>query len=83
MNVIQAFASGSDVNYEDFLKAVKNAGAVYQDDASPHIINAMREQVHQRINSMSAHERTTVDKLRRIAQNSSVSDIQGIFAKFA
>ena len=32
---------------------------------------------------MSAHERTTVEKLRRIAQNSSVSDIQGIFAKFA
>ena len=59
------------MNYLDFLKVIDKASVVLgdfsQDEAGPHIINAMREQVHGRISQMSNYDRDIIEKLRKIA----------------
>jgi hypothetical protein len=39
----------------------------YQDEAGPHLITAMREQIHSRISQLSNYDREIIEKLRRIA----------------
>jgi hypothetical protein len=59
MNVVSAYASPSEssINYEDFMKIVSRAGSMMgnenQDEAGPHLINALRDQIHNRIAQMN------------------------------
>ena len=58
MNLVSAFTNRLDdgVNYLDFLKTLDKTPSLMgvgdtgnQDDAGPHLVNAMREQIAQRI----------------------------------
>lgn len=42
---------------------------VSQDGAGPHLINAMREQIHSRIAQLSQQDREVVERLRQMARN--------------
>mgnify|MGYP006090194167 FL=1 len=72
MNVVSAYATPneSSVNYEEFMKIVSRAGSMMgenQDEAGPHLINALRDQIHNRIAQMNQRDRDTTTKLRDIA----------------
>ena len=92
MLVTSAFVTGAEtqINYVNFLQTLAKVGATSigdfnQDDAGPHLINAMREQVHQRISQMNQHDRDIMEKLRKTstqAANNGV-DLTQIFNKFA
>lgn len=91
MVVTSAFVSGAEttINYGHLLQALAkvSAGAdqFSQDDAGPHLINAMREQVHQRISQMNQHDRGIMEKLRKTSTQAANSgtDLTQIFNKFA
>jgi hypothetical protein len=73
MNVVSAYATSgeSNVNYEEFLKILNRAGNMMgenQDEAGPHLINALRDQIHNRIAQMNQRDRDITTKLRDIAQ---------------
>ena len=55
MTVLSSYATPmeSNINYEEFLKILNRAGNMMggdnQDEAGPHLINALRDQIHNRI----------------------------------
>lgn len=60
LHIVQQLTTSLDdaVNYEDFLRLLDKArmytdGDVSQDGAGPHLVNAMREQIRQRILQMN------------------------------
>jgi hypothetical protein len=64
MDVVNAYAgSGLNVAYGQFIAALGKG----QDDESPHVINAMRDQVRAKINSLNNQDRNVVEKLRKVA----------------
>ena len=72
MSVVSAYATPNEtnVNYEEFMKIVNRAGSMMgenQDEAGPHLINALRDQIHNRIAQMNQRDRDTTTKLRDIA----------------
>ena len=85
MSMVQQFATGDEVNYTFFLKSAGGDGRAGQDEASPHIINAMKEQVRNKINSLNEQDRSTIDKLRKTSVElmSQGLDIATVFQKFA
>lgn len=40
-----------------------------QDGAGPHLVNAMREQIRQRIAQMSQQDRETIERLKDVTRN--------------
>ena len=57
-----------------------------QDGAGPHLINAMRDQIAQRIQQMSNKDRSIVDKLRNITKEQisiKGTDLGSTFQKIA
>lgn len=54
-----------------------------QDDAGPHLINAMREQVHNRIANMPAQDREVIERLRKSVRGTRENDMGNVFAKIA
>jgi hypothetical protein len=74
--IVQQYTTSLDtvVNYQDFLKVLERVhlylGDFGQDEAGPHLINAMREQVHARISQLSNYDRDIIDRLRKIAAQS-------------
>lgn len=73
MSIVQSFVATLEtaVNYFEFLKMLDRtkADSFSQDEAGPHLINAMRDQIHARIQSMSHHDREVIEKLRKISKN--------------
>ena len=58
----------------------------YQDEAGPHLVNAMREQIHSRISQLSNYDREIIEKLRKIANQSNREnglDLGIVFQKLA
>lgn len=89
MCIVQNFTTNLDtvVNYEEFLKLLEKVGYQgdfsSQDDAGPHLINAMREQIHQRISNMPSQDRDCLERLRKAARSSNQNDMANVFAKIA
>jgi len=63
MSILQQYTTSLDnaVNYVEFLKMLERAGQssgpLDSQDAGPHLVNAMREQIYRRINEMSTRDR--------------------------
>lgn len=75
LNIVQQLTTSLDdaVNYEDFLRLIDKArfysdGDTSQDGAGPHLVNAMRDQIRQRILSMSQQDRETIERLRAMTK---------------
>ena len=94
LSIVQQLTTSLDdaVNYYEFLKLLDRAKAmsisedVSQDGAGPHLINAMREQIHGRIGQLSQQDREVVERLRhmvRNAVNGQGVDLTQVFMKFA
>lgn len=85
MSIVNQFATGDEVNYNFFFKTTANGRDRGQDDAQPHILNAMKEQVKAKINSLNEQDRSTIDKLRKVSADlmSQGLDVSSVFQKFA
>ena len=91
MTVLSSYATPmeSNINYEEFLKILNRAGNMMggdnQDEAGPHLINALRDQIHNRIAQMNQRDRDTTSKLRDIAQQAVQRgvDLGSVFSKFS
>ena len=92
LSIVQQYTTSLDtaVNYQEFLKVLDKTQLYLndysQDEAGPHLINAMREQIHGRISQMSNYDRDIIEKLRKIASNANREqglDLGIVFQKIA
>ena len=73
LSIVQQYTTSLDtaVNYQDFLKVLDKTQLYLndysQDEAGPHLINAMREQIHARISQLSNYDREIIERLRKVA----------------
>ena len=83
MSIVQQYTTSLDtaVNYLEFLQIIQKAdiygeGDYNQDGATPHLIDAMRGQIQDRISQLSIQDRDTIEKLRKYSRQA--NDEQGI-----
>ena len=90
MSIVQQLTTSLDdaVNYQEFLKLLDKAKNISisdefsHDTSSPHLMNAMREQIHGRINALGHQDREVVERLRSQVKQSN-ADIGRVFNRFA